>query len=80
MNGKFLTLCNKFSATHDFFSTDPANTLAQLNLNPADFTDPSIDDQPLESLSQRAEDPADLANDCHYVGAVVMRDMRPTRR
>ena len=44
--GKFLTLCNKFSATHEFFSTDPADTLAQLNLAPVDFTDPSIDDQP----------------------------------
>jgi hypothetical protein len=39
--GKFLTLCNAFSARHDFFSTDPANMLA--TLNPADFTDPAID-------------------------------------
>ena len=44
--GKFLTLCNRFSTTHDFFSTDPANTLAQLNLDPSDFTDPSIDGRP----------------------------------
>jgi hypothetical protein len=42
--GKFLTLCNAFSANHDFFSTDPANMLA--TLNPADFSDPAIDDQP----------------------------------
>jgi hypothetical protein len=44
--GKFLTLCNKFSAAHDFFSTDPAETLSRLNLDPADFTDPSIDSKP----------------------------------
>ena len=44
--GKFLALCNKFSATHEFFSTDPVDTLAQLNLDQVDFTDPSIDDQP----------------------------------
>ena len=44
--GKFLTLCNRFSATHDFFSTDPLHTLARLNLDVADFTDPAIDDQP----------------------------------
>jgi hypothetical protein len=30
---------------YDCFSTDPANTLARLNLDPADFTDPSINDQ-----------------------------------
>jgi hypothetical protein len=41
--GKFLTLCNGFSAKHDFFSTDPANMLA--TLNSADFTDPAIDDK-----------------------------------
>jgi hypothetical protein len=41
--GKFLTLCNGFSAGHDFFSTDPANMIA--TLNPADFTDPTIDDK-----------------------------------
>lgn len=41
--GKFLTLCNAFSARHDFFSTDPANMIA--TLNPADFTDPAIDDK-----------------------------------
>jgi hypothetical protein len=41
--GKFLSLCNVFSGRHDFFSTDPANMLA--TLNPADFTDPSIDNE-----------------------------------
>jgi hypothetical protein len=45
-SGKFLTLCNRFSGTHDFFSTDPATALAQLNLDPSDFTDLSIDNQP----------------------------------
>ena len=70
-SGKFLTLCNKFSATHDFFSTDPANTLAELNLDPADFTDPSIDDQPwnlypnVQKVLQIYQMTAD------YVGAVV---------
>jgi len=44
--GKFLTICNKFSATHNFFATDPANMLAGMNLDPADFTDPAIDDKP----------------------------------
>lgn len=38
--GKFLSLCNAFSARHDFFSTDPDNMLA--TLNPDDFTDPAI--------------------------------------
>ena len=42
-SGKFLSLCNKFSATHDFFSTDPDSLLATMNLDPADFTDPAID-------------------------------------
>ena len=37
--GKFLSLCNAFSARHDFFSTDPANMLA--TLSPDDFTDPA---------------------------------------
>jgi hypothetical protein len=41
--GKFLSLCNAFSAGHDFFSTDPANMLA--TLNPGDFTDPTIDNE-----------------------------------
>ena len=41
--GKFLSLCNAFSAGHDFFSTDPANSLA--TLNPEDFTDPTIDNK-----------------------------------
>jgi len=41
--GKFLALCNAFSAKQDFFSTDPANALA--TLNPADFTDPALDDK-----------------------------------
>lgn len=41
--GKFLALCNAFSARHDFFSTDPANMLA--TLNPVDFTDASIDNE-----------------------------------
>jgi len=45
-SGKFLTLCNTFTATHDFFSMDPASMLARMNLDPADFTDPSIDDKP----------------------------------
>lgn len=69
--GKFLTLCNKFSAMHDFFSTDPANMLAQMNLNPADFTDPSIDDRPwnlypnVQKILQIWQMTAD------YVGAVV---------
>lgn len=39
--GKFLALCNAFSARHDFFSTNPANMLA--TLNPEDFTDPATD-------------------------------------
>ena len=39
--GKFLSLCNAFSAGHDFFSTDPANMLA--TLSPEDFTDATID-------------------------------------
>jgi hypothetical protein len=69
--GKFLTLCNKFSATHDFFSTDPLTTLAMLNLDPADFTDPSIDDLPwnlypnVQKVLQLWQMTAD------YVGAVV---------
>jgi hypothetical protein len=42
--GKFLTLCNAFSARHDFFSTDPANMLA--TLNPEDFTDPAVNNEP----------------------------------
>ena len=41
--GKFLSLCNAFSARHDFFSTDPANMLA--TLSPDDFTDPAIDNE-----------------------------------
>ena len=41
--GKFLTLCNAYSARHDFFSTDPANMLG--TLNPEDFTDPAIDNE-----------------------------------
>jgi hypothetical protein len=42
--GKFLSLCNAFSARHDFFSTDPANMLA--TLDPEDFTDSSVDKEP----------------------------------
>ena len=41
--GKFLSLCNAFSARHDFFFTDPANMLA--TLNPDDFTDPAINNE-----------------------------------
>jgi hypothetical protein len=41
--GKFLSLCNAFSARHDFFSTDPANLLA--TLSPDDFTDPAINNE-----------------------------------
>ena len=41
--GKFLSLCNAFSARHDFFSTDPANMLA--TLSPDDFTDPAINNE-----------------------------------
>ncbi|HEX2207962.1 MAG TPA: hypothetical protein VHG93_09805 [Longimicrobium sp.] len=40
-SGKFLTLCNRFAATHDFHSTDPRVTLSALKLDVADFTDPS---------------------------------------
>jgi hypothetical protein len=43
---KFLHLCNTFTVTHDFFSMDPANMLTRMNLDPADFTDPSIDSKP----------------------------------
>ena len=43
--GKFLTICNRFSAAHDFFATDPLNTLAWSNLDANDFTDPSVDKQ-----------------------------------
>jgi hypothetical protein len=70
-SGKFLTLCNKFSATHDFFSTDPASTLARLNLDSADFTDPSIDDQPwnLYPNVQKVLQVWQMTAD--YVGAVV---------
>jgi hypothetical protein len=70
-SGKFLTLCNKFSATHDFFATDPAATLARLNLDPADFTDPSIEDQPwnLYPNVQRILQIWQMVFD--YVGAVV---------
>lgn len=39
--GKFLTLCSKFAATHDFFSTDPATALAALDLDVAQFTSPA---------------------------------------
>jgi hypothetical protein len=70
-SGKFLTLCNKFSATHDFSSTDPVNTPARLNLDPADFTDPSIDDQPwnLYPNMQKVQQIWQMTAD--YVGAVV---------
>jgi hypothetical protein len=43
--GKFLTICNRFSATHDFFATDPLTKLAWSNLDANDFTDPSMDEQ-----------------------------------
>lgn len=39
--GKFLTLCDRFSSTHDFFSADPRTALAELNLDVQDFTDPA---------------------------------------
>jgi hypothetical protein len=39
--GKFLTICNRFSAAHPFFATDPHQTLERMNLDPADFTDAS---------------------------------------
>jgi hypothetical protein len=44
--GKFLTLCNRYDANHDFFATDPANMLAASNIVAEDFTDPLIDKQP----------------------------------
>lgn len=39
-SAKFMALCNKYAAGHDFFSTDPPVMLAALGLNAADFTDP----------------------------------------
>jgi hypothetical protein len=44
--GKFLTLCNRYDANHDFFSLDPANMLAASNIVAEDFTDAKIDNQP----------------------------------
>jgi hypothetical protein len=68
---KFLQLCNTFTAGHDFFSMDPANMLTRMNLDPADFTDPAIDDKPWNlypnvQLMQRVWDFT-----AKYVGAVV---------
>ena len=37
---KFLTLCGKYAATHDFFSTDPPVMLASLGLDEPTFTAP----------------------------------------
>jgi hypothetical protein len=69
--GKFLTICNRFSATHDFFATDPANTLAASNLDAKDFTDPSIDEQQwnLYPNVQKILGLWEITAD--YVGAVV---------
>jgi hypothetical protein len=67
--GKFLSLCNAFSARHDFFSTDPVNMLA--TLNPEDFTDPAMNNEvwnlyPNVQVVQKI-----WATVAAYVGAVV---------
>jgi len=67
--GKFLSLCNAFSARHDFFSTDPANMLA--TLNPDDFTDPAINNE-VWNLYPNAQVVQKIwAMVAGYVGAVV---------
>ena len=69
--GKFLTICNRFSAAHNFFATDPASMLARMNLDPADFTDPAIDDKTwnLYPNAQMILQVWQMTAD--YVGAVV---------
>ncbi len=71
-SGKFLSLCNKFSATHDFFSTDPDSMLANMNLDPADFTDPAIDGGKQWNLYPNVQVVKKVwAMVASYVGAVV---------
>jgi Lipoxygenase len=69
--GKFLTICNRFSATHDFFATDPLNTLASSNLDANDFTDPSIDEQQWNLYPNVQKILGIWQITADYVGAVV---------
>lgn len=67
--GKFLSLCNAFSASHEFFATDPANLLATLNAD--DFTDSTIDNEKWNLYPNAQVVLKILAIVAGYVGAVV---------
>ena len=69
--GKFLTLCNRYDANHDFFATDPANMLAASNIVAADFTDATLDKQPWNLYPNVQKMLGLWQATAVYVGAVV---------